>query len=205
MRMIHVHVRPGPFRTMILGAIALCAAHAALAQEGAPAGGGDAPQAGDGVAAKGMTPDVEPFTPQRGLTGLQRRANVKALIANARSGTAGLPSANLHVVSPTLRPAMEAAPPRNAIGIAMPGVQLQGRGVTAPAGTRSSGIGAPAGHVVGMTRQAPLPPFPIAGQTLHGAGINGTVMGRAALNSGSVGGPAKDRSGINGTLMPSKH
>jgi hypothetical protein len=189
------------------------ASYPALAQDGAPAAGGDAPQTGDGAATKGAAPDgtaatsrdIEPFTPQRGSAGLWRRANLKALIANPPNKAAGLPPANVRISPSPMRPGMEMAPQRNAIGAATPSLQLPGHGiagVATPAGNRPSGIGTPLASITGVTRQTPVPN---AGQTLRGAAINGTTMGHVASGPGSVGGPVKDRSGINGTLMPPKH
>jgi hypothetical protein len=206
MRMIHTLsvqsrvLRTRIVRTLLAAICVLPAAYHALAQEGAPAAGDGTAPAPDKAAAANR--DVEPFTPQRGPAGLQRRANLKALVENARSNAAGLPPANLRTVAPAqLRPAMQAAPPRNAIGAAVPGVQSPGRGITTPAANGSAGIGAPAGSVARMTYQAPLPK---AVQMPRGTGINGTAMVRAASSAGSIGGPAKDRSGINGNLT-AKH
>jgi hypothetical protein len=45
-----------------------------------------------------------------------------------------------------------------------------------------------------------------AGIALRGTGINGTTMGRMATGPGLIGGPARDYSGINGTLIrPKQH
>jgi hypothetical protein len=122
------------------------------------------------------------------------------LIANASGKAAGLPAANSRVGPPPLRLRIEAAAPRNAIGVALPGMPPPGHalaGVTT--GTRTTGIGTPAGSVGNQTPQMRAPTN--AGPALHGAAINGTTMGRMAAGPGSIGGPAKDHSGINGTLM----
>jgi hypothetical protein len=204
----------------LLGIImALCAALVALpapAQEGAPAAGADVPQAGggsgDGAAMKGPAPDgtvlanrdIEPFTPQRGSAGLSRRANLKTLIANAPKA-AGSPPANARI-APPMRPGIDAAAPRNAIGVAMPGERPSGHdtaGVTTQAGRRLTGIGTPAGNVGRAMHHVPVPIN--VSPALYGAAINGTTMGHIASRPGSIGGPAKDRSGINGTLMRPKH
>jgi hypothetical protein len=202
-------------RTRILSTAmaALCAtlaAYPALAQEGAPAAGGDASQAGDGAATKGPAPaggaairDVEPFTPQRGAAGLQRRANMKALIANARTSAGGAPASwpatNVRTVPPQVLPGAGGAMPRNAIGATLPGHGVAG--VQAPAGGRPAGIGTPLPGVAGTAHRVSLPN---AGPAPRGAVINGATMGRTPSGPGYVGGPARDRSGINGTLMPPK-
>jgi hypothetical protein len=171
----------------------LTAICATLAANPAPAQEGGA--AADGAANR----DVEPFTPQR--SGLQRRANLKALIAIARSNAAGFPRANVRIVPSPVRPGMEATPQRNAIGVAMPGAPGGGAaGIMAPAGNKPAGIGTP-GAGVPLIHQTPAPAIPALSHPLRGAAINGTMMGRAASGSGSVGGPAKDHSGINGTMM----
>jgi hypothetical protein len=139
--------------------------------------------------------DVELVAPRRGAAGLWRRANVKTLIANT-TGKAGLP-VNIRIGPPLSHPRIEAAAPRNAIAITLPGRALAG----ATTGSRSTGIGAPAGSAGSPTLQ--MHALPNAGVALRGAAINGTTMGRIA--AGSIGGPAKDRSGINGTLMRPRH
>jgi hypothetical protein len=209
-----------PLRRKILRAAlaALCAvlaAYPALAQEGAPAAGGDAPQAAAGAPAKGPAPaggaairDVEPFTPQREAAGLQRRANMKALIANARAHAAGalasLPAANMRTAPPPVFSGGGGATPRSAIGVPLPAAPLPGHpvaGIPAAAGGRPAGTGTPPPGVAGATHYVPLPN---AGPPPRGAVINGAMMGRTSSGPGYVGGPAKDRSGINGTLMSPK-
>jgi hypothetical protein len=206
-------------------AMVLCAAvyaASASAQEGgAPAAGVDAAQAGKagdtspGDAVKGQAPDasvaptnrdIELLAPRQGSAGLSRRANRKALIANAFGATAGTPAGNVRVGLFPLRPKTDLSAPRNAVGMALPGSQLPGRtitGMTNPAGTNLTGNGAVAGHAGGFAHRTPVPAD--AGSARHEAAINGTAMGRMAIGSGSIGGPAKDRSGINGTLIRLRH
>jgi hypothetical protein len=142
--------------------------------------------------------DLELAAPVRGSKSLWRRANVKMLIANAPGNAAGLPAANARTGVPPVHSGIGVSTPRNAIGISLTGVRPPGHdgaGVPTQAGTRLIGIGTAPGSVGGVTRQASAP-------TNTGAAINGTTMGRAV--SGSIGGPARDRTGINGTLMPPK-
>jgi hypothetical protein len=222
MRMQMERERTGLLRARLLGTAmatlcaVLAACPAALAQEGAPAGGGDAPQTGDGPPAKGTGPDgsgtanrdVEPFTPQRGSAGLQRRANLKALIATSRTNAGGasasMPGSNVRTSSTPALPGVGATmTQRNAIGVALPGA-APGRGIAGiptPAGSKPAGIGTPSSNVIGAIHHASLPN---AGLPSRGAVVNGTTMGRGSSGPGYIGGPAKDHSGINGTLMSPK-
>jgi hypothetical protein len=184
----------------------------ALAQEGAAAAGAEAPSAagsapGDGVATKGE-PDgaaaanhgVDLVAPRSRATGLWRRANEKTSIANA---SAGLLAASTHMGPPS-RPRIDVSAQRNALGIAIPGALSPGHGVSGvTTATRSTGIATTAGSVGNTTMQVHAPAS--TGPVLRGAAINGTVMSRIAAAPVSIGGPAKDRSGINGTLMRSRH
>lgn len=204
--------------TMIMALCAVLVACPALAQDATA--GGDVPRAGggggDGAAMKASADGaqgpavtnhgIDPVTPQRGIAGLQRRANLKALIADAPRQTAGSPAVNARAAPSLMHPGIAVAVPRNAIGVAMPGVRSPGHDVariTNKAGTRPTGLGTPAGNVGTEMHQMPVPTSP--GPVLHGAGLNGTTMGRMGSGPGSIGGPAKDHSGINGTLMRPKH
>lgn len=209
----------GPTPTNILAAVivtlcAVFAANPAPAQEGQPAPG-DVPQAaggaGDGskapLAAAAAPParDIELVPVERGAPGLWRRANVKTLIAKAASKPASLPPTNIPRDIPLLsvRPATDAATPRNAIGAVMPprppGLG-HGGNTAPPPGTRPI-----SGSAAGVTMHPTSVPAN-AGQALHSAAVNGTTIGgRTASGSGAIGGPAKDRSGINGTLLKRRY
>jgi hypothetical protein len=194
---------------------ALLAAHPAPAQE-APAAGGDVPHGADsaGDAAKGPAadPDAAPpprdldlVPPRRGTAGLWRPTDMKALIPKRSNRAAGLPPANTPRIAPLpARPGTYGATPRNAIGTSIsprqPGPEP--RGITPLPGTRPT-TGTTAGNGGTATRPTPVPA--IASQTMHGTAINGTTMGRLASGPASIGGPAKDRSAINGTLLKPKH
>jgi hypothetical protein len=215
---------PGRMPAKRLGAIvALWAALAACpapAQEGAanganaPAASADVPQAGGspgdspakGAAAapdKAATSnrgDVEPVTPMHGAASLQRRANMKALIANALPKHPGAPAGTTRVGPLPARPVVEAAAVRNAIGVQMPGAKSPGHdGAGVATQPRVTGIGTTLGSAGSATRPMPVPTN--AGAALRGVGVNGTAMGRVASGPALVGGPARDRSGINGTVM----
>jgi hypothetical protein len=202
--------------TMIVALCAVLVVCPALGQDATTAGGDVAPAGGppgDGSAIKGSADGAEapavanhgidPVTPQRGISGLQRRANLKPLISGAPHHAAGLPAANIRVAPSLVRPGTAVGAPRNPIGIAIAGARSPGNdvvGTMTQAGTRLTGLGA-TGRVGATTHQMPVPTN--VGPALHGAGINGTTMGHMA--SGPIGGPAKDRSGINGTLMRPTH
>jgi hypothetical protein len=185
--------------TALLTALgAIVAANPASAQEGAPAAGGDA------VQAPAPSSDVEPFTPRRGPAGLARRANLKALIANASGRAAGVPSAAAGAAPSRVRIRMDAGQ-RNAIGVVVPGTTAPAIGIignAAPSGNKPANIGTPVANIAGTTQRLPAP---AASSVLHATGINGTTMGRMITSPGSIGGPAKDHSGINGTSMRSRH
>jgi hypothetical protein len=200
--------------------VALCAVFVVcpvLAQDAATAGGDVAPAGGpgDGSAMKGpaggaeapavANHGIDPVTPQRGSAGLQRRANLKALISSAPHQAAGLPAANTRVAPLLMSRGIGGATPRNPIGAAMPGARPADRDVArtmTEAGTRLTGLGA-TGRVGTTTHQIPVPTN--VGPAMHGVGINGTTMGHMASGPASIEGPAKDRSGINGTLMRPTH
>jgi hypothetical protein len=208
--------------------VALSAAVAscpALAQEDAPATDGDVVRgnggAGDGASGKvapvPSSPDsgrregavaakggVEPMTP--GAAGLQRRANLKMLIANMPKTATGLPASNTRIGPAPVRASADPAGSRNAIGVVTLGIQTPGRstaGFTTPAGTYVTGAGLGAANGGGANlRQMPVPPN---ARPPYVTGINGTTMGHMASGPGSIGGPAKDHSGINGTFIRPKH
>jgi hypothetical protein len=205
MRSIHTRAAGRLLYAMIAALCAALAATSSPAQEGAPAAGADAPQAGEGpvdAAVKGQPPDataatnsdIELFAPRRGAAGLWRRANVKTLIANAASKATGLPAANMRIVSLPLRPGIAVSAARNATG-AVPGPR--------PSGHDFAHLTTPAGPG-GAAHPTPAPTN--AGMALRGMGINGTTMSRMATGAGVIGGPARDHSAINGTLIrPKQH
>jgi hypothetical protein len=191
---------------------ALCVAPAvsrALAQEGAPAAGGadapapppagghtsdDAVKGPDGVETNRAETNRnvdQVVAPRHGAAGLWRRANMKTLIANASSANAaGGLGANTRI-GPQPHPFDV---PRNAVGAVLPAARP-----SVTAGIRPLGVGTVAVNVGNHTTQAHAPAN--AGQALRGAALNGTTMNRAAMQPGYIGGPAKDHTGINGTLM----
>jgi hypothetical protein len=159
---------------------------------------------------------AEPLRLEGGSASLQRRANRKSLIATAPNMPAAS-SAHIGAVTPFKLPGAEGGPPRNAIGVAVPGGgQGFGHAVpgsTAPAaigvrgpGNGAAGAGSPARNIGGADALRPaMPPNAATSPEAHASGINGTTMGHIASGPGTIGGPAKDRSGINGTAMRPRH
>ncbi|SRR5579871_189190 len=174
--------------------LALCAMLATqpgLAQEEAPTA--DAPRGG------GAAISAEPVKPEGGS--LQRRTNLRMPVVPPPKAT-GAPS-SAGIAPPFVRRGADGAAARNAVGVVMPSSHLPGRntsGVSVQAGTGVSGAGASHGNIGGVNFQRPAVPLNTA-PTPHVTGINGTTMGHVASRPSSVGGPAKDRSGISGTGM----
>ncbi len=223
MRSINAAAMHSPRGHLLCTVIGLCVALAgpAPAQEGAAAAIGDASQAGsaapgDGAVreplrggAAGAPGDIELAAPRHD-SGLWRRANVKALIATAPGKGAGSPAAATRI-APPLPDSINVPASRNAVGVALPSPR-PGPGiaaVTSPAGPRLTGIGstAGAGIAAGSTGNVPgrMPTPANLAVAPHGAAIDGTAMRHTATGPGSIGGPARERTGINGTLMRPRH
>jgi hypothetical protein len=141
--------------------------------------------------------------PDNGYAGLLRRANRKALIANAAKKP--LNPLTTAAASPPL-PHSGREGVRNAVGLMVPaGSSAIGTGAgqhvqpsqvyngTGPGGAAAAGTD---------SRHLTTTPPSVA---LHTAGINGTTMGHIASGPGIIGGPVKDRSAINGTTVRPKH
>jgi hypothetical protein len=149
-------------------------------------------------------------TPDNGYAGLLRRANRKALIANAPKKPVGPLTAT--AATPPLPHGREGV--RNAVGLLVPaGSSAVGTGagqhvlssmphnVAGPSGTGAIGTGGAAAGADARHLTTTTPP----GVAMHTAGINGTTMGHIASGPGMIGGPVKDRSAINGTGVRPKH
>jgi hypothetical protein len=157
--------------------------------------------------------------PSEGLAALLRRASRGALIAATPHAdphmgppvNSGAPPSSAH---PGGRAHPDGGAMRNAIGVVVPGTD-RGAGGVVPGSAAHPGIGAGAqGGAVGINAGAgnlgggvrPAMPLNVAtGPAAHAAGINGTTMGHIAASPGSIGGPVKDRSAINGTTIRPKH
>jgi hypothetical protein len=178
-------------------------------RKGATAAAGmlGAPSSNQGVT---MDHGINSIRPGEGLTGLQRRANRRTLIANAPKMPVG-PSANTGIGTPFTRLGADGAAARNAIGITVPGGRSTNHDVSADhAGIGASVPGvsgvAATGNVGGANLHRPAIPLnAVTGPAAQTAGINGTTMGHVGSGPNYIGGPAKDRSGINGTAMRPKH
>jgi hypothetical protein len=160
-----------------------------------------------------VRPSVDDLGPIRleGFTGLQRRANRNALIANAPK-TLGRPPAAIGVSAPftfsggTARSAAgvpgasgSAFGPLS-VGRAAPGLKTSATG--------ASTVGSVATTATGAGAAWPRPGLPasaVTGAPPHAAVISGTTVSHIASGPGYLGGPAKDRSGINGTAIRPKH
>jgi len=199
------------------GEPAAASGDASQAAPQARAGGGkgdgagkEAASAPDGAAVEGVD-----LVPRHGAAGLERRANIKTLIANAPN-KAGFPYAAATHLSPSPPHswggswARTAVSPRNAIGAALPALRPpahESAGFTTQTGAKLAALGTGTGGIASHRMPVPgahqpsIPPN--AGTALRGAAINGTAMRQVATSS--IGGPAKDHSGINGTSMKPKH
>jgi hypothetical protein len=77
---------------------------------------------------------------------------------------------------------------------------------TRSTGSGVVGAGTATGNVDGpVARRTAIPLNAVTGPIAHPSGINGAMMGHIASGPGYIGGPAKDRSGINGTAMRPRH
>jgi hypothetical protein len=196
-------------RLRILGVVAAwCAALAVVpgfAQENAPTTDGNVSRASGGAvgAPEFTTNGVDPVRPESGSAGLQRRANLKALIASAPKMATGSPASGTRTGPPLVRPGVDGAGARNAIGAVMPGGQTSSYsppGFTVQTRSGVTATGTP-GRNVGDVNLRRGPVSPNAGQTPQAAGLNGTTIGHVGSGLGSIGGPAKNHSGINGTFL----
>jgi hypothetical protein len=188
-------------------------AHDGFGIEASHAGG--APAGASGMTAPradaGANTDLGPISLE-GFTGLQRRANRKALIANVPKISAR-PPASIGISAPFKFSAASGGTVHNAASVVVPGasssaVAPPGLGRNAPdlrasAATGVNGVGSVA-TVTGASaawRPPSLPSGAVAGAPPHAAVINGTTVSHIASGPGYLGGPAKDRSGINGTAI----
>jgi hypothetical protein len=147
-----------------------------------------------------------------GFTGLQRRANRKALIANVPK-ISGTPPASIGISAPFRFSGANGGTVHNAASVVVPGASGSALanpslGRNAPelrtsAATNVNAVGSVA-TVTGASAawHRPNPPSSaVAGAPSHAAVISGTTVSHIASGPGYLGGPAKDRSGINGTAI----
>jgi hypothetical protein len=188
-------------------AVGIEASHAGAAPAGAP--GMTAPRADAGA-----NTDLGPINLE-GFTGLQRRAR-KALIANVPK-IAGRPPASIGISAPFKFSGANGGTVHNAAGVVVPGASSSalatpslGRNAPDLRTSAATGVNAVGGvaTVTGTSaawRRASLPSSAVAGAPSHAAVISGTTVSHIASGPGYLGGPAKDRSGINGTAIRPKY
>jgi hypothetical protein len=203
--MINSVTTPRPTTLAAMALATVLAAHPAAGEDAGPAAAPEtAHHTGDGVAPDHAGPAQAgpahapsaadaPAPPGRDISLLAPPRHGTALLPWHRAGLKALPGVTsatqpaLRIVTPAphLRPATGA--PRNAVGLLVP--------------PRPQG-GVPAAGAVAVVTPAirPVPAPPAAAQPLSRAAINGTAMGRLPTPA-AIGGPARDRSGINGTLV----
>jgi hypothetical protein len=174
------------------------ASHAGAAPAGAPGRTAPRPDAGANT-------DLGPIS-LGGFTGLQRRANRNALIANVPK-ISGRPRASIGISAPfkfsgeTGRSLV--APGVSSSTLAPSNLGRNAADLRTPAATGVNSVGSVAA-VTGASaawRRPSLPSSAVAGTPSHAAVINGTTVSHIASGPGYLGGPAKDRSGINGTAI----
>jgi len=151
---------------------------------------------------------VSSIKPNESLAVLLRRANRRTSVATTPSAGPSAPAGGQLSFT---HPGRDGGAMRNAIGAVVPSIG-QGAGTVPGLMTRAGGgangpgpgaIGTAAGNA-GSGQRPAIPLSVGAGPAAHPGGLNGTTMGRNASGPGYVGGPAKDRSGINGTAMRPK-
>jgi hypothetical protein len=173
---------------------------------------------------KGATLDhgINLIAPDDGYAGLRRRAMRKTLIANAVKKPAAL-LAGTGTTQQLIRRGPDGGMVRNAVGMVVPagdgvggpGSIHHGPGFMAHAGTDASGSragptgtstigsGAGTGGLGGENHHPTILPGTAAGP-VHTAVVSGTAMGHIVSGPAVVGGPAKGRTGINGTSLRPK-
>jgi len=160
----------------------------ALARTGA-VHDGDAPGKGKLGATQGpkgvrSEPRIDLVTPDEGYAGRRPSAIRKPSILIIAPKAPSRPSANRGAPAPFLHPGIDGAIKRNAVGAVVPGVN-------------TSGTRAPVAHLLA-----------IPGRSAVGANNNpekGKSVGRISYGSSSIGGPANNRSSINGTTIRRKY
>jgi hypothetical protein len=165
----------------------------------------------------GANTDLGPIRIE-GFTGLQRRANRKALIANAPK-ISGRPPTAIGITAPLMFPNANGGTAHNAASVVAPSASSSALGSlslgrNAPDLRTSAAMGVNAvGTNVATTvtgagaawRRPTLPSSAVAAPPSHAGAISGTTVSHIASGPGYLGGPAKERSGINGTAIRPKH
>jgi hypothetical protein len=166
--------------------------------------------------APGLTrPGADDLGPIRleGFTGLQRRANRNALIANAPK-TPGRPPAAIGISAPLMLSGANGGTGRSAASVPAAGSAYgplssgrNGADLKRSAATGANTVASVATATgAGAAWHRPrLPSSTVTGALPHAAVISGTTVSHIASGPGYLGGPAKDRSGINGTAIRPKY
>jgi hypothetical protein len=185
------------------------ASHAGAVPAGAP--GVTAPRADVGT-----NTDLGPIRLD-GFAGPQRRANRNGLIANAPK-ILGRPPAAIGINAPFMFSGAHGGTAHNAPSVVEPGASSSALGApslgrnapdlrtSAATGVNTAGSVATTLNGAGAAWRRPsLPSSAVAGPPSHAAVISGTTVTHIASGPGYLGGPAKDRSGINGTAIRPKY
>jgi hypothetical protein len=150
---------------------------------------------------------IDLIRPDDGYANLRRRATRSSLVATGQKKKLQLVppvAVTPHQLSPARTPA---EPPRNSAGVAFPvstGVGKPDSIRTIPGGPVDTGlaknsVGMSLGEIHRPEIHRPETHLAATGMMAPVTGINGTTMGHAG--AGGVGGPAKDRSAINGSAL----
>jgi len=179
---------------------------------GAEAGRAAAPASAPGL----IRPSPDDLGPIRveGFTGPQRRANRNPLIVLTPQ-IPGRPPAAIGVGAPfvfsganggTGRRTSVAVPGASGSAFGTPSLGRNAPDLKASAAIGTNTIGSPAAAATaGPAWHRPgLPSGAVTAPPPHAAVISGTTVSHIASGPGYVGGPAKDRSGINGTAIRPK-
>jgi hypothetical protein len=164
----------------------------------------------------GANTDLGPIRLE-GFTGPQRRGSRIPLIANAPK-ISGKPSAAIGIGAPFMSSGANGGTARNAAGVVVPGAASSALGTptvgrNAPdlrtsAAMSANAVGSLATTATGAGaawRRPSLPSSAVTETPSRAGVISGTTVSHIASGPGYLGGPAKDRSGINGTAIRLKY
>jgi hypothetical protein len=154
-----------------------------------------------GKGGKSAEPGIDLVRPDDGYANLHRRAVRSSLIAAQKKKLQTIPT----IAATPHPPGPPAEHGRNSAGVTLPSGATVGKPElvhTVPGAPVNTGVGKNSlGLSVNETHHTETHNTAI-GTTVPVSGINGTTMGR--VNAGTVGGPTKDRSAINGSAYQRK-
>jgi len=149
---------------------------------------------------------IDLVRPDDGYSSIRRRAARSPPFANGQKKNLQTASP-LAVAHPQTSPGVQVGPSRNAVGVSMP----SDTGVGKPAPTRpipalpiTTGLAKNSVGISVSQIRRPETHLSATGAMIPNTGINGTTMGHVGAGAGRVGGPAKDRSAINGSVVRHK-